>query len=82
MFARGSGPLDSLLYSRAKRPTYLPGVVYPITKDSPTPKLAAKRSVNFLQIQFTFNSHSLQIHHRFTSDLIYFKSPYAHFIRP
>ncbi|KAJ9486162.1 hypothetical protein VN97_g7168 [Penicillium thymicola] len=30
-------------------------------KDSPTPKLAAKRSANFLQIQFRFTSDSLQI---------------------
>ncbi|KAJ9492112.1 hypothetical protein VN97_g1167 [Penicillium thymicola] len=28
-------------------------------KDSPTPKLAAKRSANFLQIQFRFTSDSL-----------------------
>ncbi|KOS42116.1 hypothetical protein ACN38_g7042 [Penicillium nordicum] len=41
-------------------------------KDSPTPKLAAKRSANFLQIQFRFTSDS-------DSDSIYFRSPYAHF---
>ncbi|KAJ9485839.1 hypothetical protein VN97_g7509 [Penicillium thymicola] len=35
-------------------------------KDSPTPKLAAKRSANFLQIQFKFNS-----------DSIHFRSPYT-----
>ncbi|KAJ9488845.1 hypothetical protein VN97_g4432 [Penicillium thymicola] len=35
-------------------------------KDSPTPKLAAKRSANF----FRFTSDSLQIHFRFTSDSI------------
>ncbi|KAJ9489413.1 hypothetical protein VN97_g3873 [Penicillium thymicola] len=37
-------------------------------KDSPTPKLAARRSANFLQLQFRFNS-----------DSIYFRSPNAHF---
>ncbi|KOS46066.1 hypothetical protein ACN38_g2971 [Penicillium nordicum] len=50
-------------------------------KDSPTPKLAAKRSANLVQIQFRFNSDSIQIELRFSSDLIYFKSPYAHFRR-
>ncbi|KAJ9481422.1 hypothetical protein VN97_g12061, partial [Penicillium thymicola] len=39
-------------------------------KDSPTPKLAAKRSANFLQIQFRFNSDSIQIQFRFNSDSI------------
>ncbi|KOS38151.1 hypothetical protein ACN38_g11019, partial [Penicillium nordicum] len=37
-------------------------------KDSPTPKLAAKRSANLLQVFFKFTSDSLQIHFRFTSD--------------
>ncbi|KOS47392.1 hypothetical protein ACN38_g1720, partial [Penicillium nordicum] len=47
----------------------LPAIVYPIEiQDSLTPKLPAKRSVNFLQIQLRFNSDSLQIHFRFTSD--------------
>ncbi|KAJ9482427.1 hypothetical protein VN97_g11006 [Penicillium thymicola] len=32
--------------------------------DSPTPKLAAKRSANFLQIQFRFTSDSVQIQFR------------------
>ncbi|KOS36168.1 hypothetical protein ACN38_g13119, partial [Penicillium nordicum] len=33
-------------------------------KDSPTPKLAAKRSANLLQIDFRFTSYSLPIHFR------------------
>ncbi|KAJ9482239.1 hypothetical protein VN97_g11205 [Penicillium thymicola] len=37
-------------------------------KDSPTPKLAAKRSANFLQIHFRFTSDSLQIQFGFNSD--------------
>ncbi|KOS41205.1 hypothetical protein ACN38_g7920 [Penicillium nordicum] len=39
--------------------------IYPYSGrlNSPTPKLAAKRSTNFLQIQFTLDS--LQIHFRF-----------------
>ncbi|KOS39012.1 hypothetical protein ACN38_g10161, partial [Penicillium nordicum] len=38
-------------------------------KDSPTPKLAAKRSANF-QIQFRFSSDSVQIQFRFSSDSV------------
>ncbi|KAJ9484736.1 hypothetical protein VN97_g8641 [Penicillium thymicola] len=34
-------------------------------KDSLTPKLAAKRSANFLQIHFRFTSDSIQIQFRF-----------------
>ncbi|KAJ9485748.1 hypothetical protein VN97_g7603 [Penicillium thymicola] len=53
-------------------------------KDSPTPKLAAKRSTKYssdsIQIQFRFNSDSIQIQFRFTSDSIYFsRNPYTHF---
>ncbi|KOS38634.1 hypothetical protein ACN38_g10534, partial [Penicillium nordicum] len=33
--------------------------------NSPALKLAAKRSTNFLQIQFRFNSDSIQIQFRF-----------------
>ncbi|KOS45104.1 hypothetical protein ACN38_g3946 [Penicillium nordicum] len=42
-------------------------MAYLYPKDSPTPRLAAKRS-NFLQIQSIFNSFLIQIHFRFTSD--------------
>ncbi|KAJ9490487.1 hypothetical protein VN97_g2771 [Penicillium thymicola] len=39
-------------------------------KDSPTLKLAAKRSTNFLQIQFRFNLDAIQIQFRFSSDSV------------
>ncbi|KOS38169.1 hypothetical protein ACN38_g11013 [Penicillium nordicum] len=63
-------------------------LVYSI-KIHPPPKLAAKRSANFLQIHFRFTSDSLQIffrftsdslqiHFRFTLDLIHFRSLYTH----
>ncbi|KAJ9482340.1 hypothetical protein VN97_g11101, partial [Penicillium thymicola] len=39
-------------------------------KDSSTPKLAAKRSANFLRIQFRSNLDSIQIQFRFNSDSI------------
>ncbi|KAJ9491497.1 hypothetical protein VN97_g1783 [Penicillium thymicola] len=51
-----TGPHDAA--SRGMQSTYEP------YKDSPTPKLAAKRSANFLQIQY----NSSQIQFRFTSD--------------
>ncbi|KOS37164.1 hypothetical protein ACN38_g12041, partial [Penicillium nordicum] len=42
-------------------------IVYSI-KIHPPPQLAAKRSADFLQVQFTFISDSFQIHFRFISD--------------
>ncbi|KOS36402.1 hypothetical protein ACN38_g12857, partial [Penicillium nordicum] len=55
------------LRQRASRPCWVRHGKHWETKDSlpykdlPTLKLAAKRSTNFLQIQFRFNSDSIQI---------------------
>ncbi|KAJ9493024.1 hypothetical protein VN97_g200 [Penicillium thymicola] len=71
---RGSPHLPNNSPIRAHNPTLVTSQHLPY-KDSPTPILAAKGSANFLQIQFIFNSDSLQIHFRFNSNLIYFKVP-------
>ncbi|KAJ9493205.1 hypothetical protein VN97_g41 [Penicillium thymicola] len=54
-FAEGPNGFDDVIRA---------SVHYRLLKDLPTPKPAAKRSANLLQIHFRFTSDSLQIHFR------------------
>ncbi|KAJ9483678.1 hypothetical protein VN97_g9716 [Penicillium thymicola] len=54
----GAQPMRDVIVPSLYRTTMYNSLPY---RDSPTPKLAAKRSANFLQIHFRFTSDSLQI---------------------